>query len=200
MAEEVKEPKYKILLDQTKEFEGRTLYRVYNNDQEAQGGWVQGEHNLSQDGYCFIYDDCVVMDDARLEGDAILSCDVIVRDRAVVKGEANLQDNVVVRDDAVVTGRCCILGWTVIEKNAMIDGEIRCEAGGQITITDNAILTGKPVLKDYACVSGNGHLAGDAVLEGGFELRTGSLGSGTHTAPTDQPVKPVVLGRNRTLL
>ena len=56
----------------TMEFKGRTLYRIRAlknfKDVEAGdlGGWVSNENNLSQEGWCWIYNEAKCMDNAKI--------------------------------------------------------------------------------------------------------------------------------------
>ena len=57
------------------------------------GGFVAGEHNLAQEGLCWVSDNAVVSGNARVRGNAV------VRDDAVVRGDAWVSDNAVVQDN-----------------------------------------------------------------------------------------------------
>ena len=49
--------------------ERRNLLKIKKGDL---GGWVSGYHNLSQQGKCWIYDNSIVTDNAKVEDDAIV--------------------------------------------------------------------------------------------------------------------------------
>jgi len=67
--------KYELLKNDTIEHHGRTLYRIRAlidfGDVKAGdlGGYIQYEHNLSQKGICWIYDNAIVYDNASVSSD-----------------------------------------------------------------------------------------------------------------------------------
>ena len=68
--------KYELLQDQTIEWRGRTLYRICalrDIGSVHAGdvcGYIECEHNLSQDGNAKVYGDAWVCDNARVYDDA----------------------------------------------------------------------------------------------------------------------------------
>ena len=58
-----------------------------------EGGWIEKEENLSQEGNCWVYSDAMVYGNAT------------VRDNAVVCDEAIVRGNAVVTNNAVVCGK-----------------------------------------------------------------------------------------------
>lgn len=75
------------------------------------GGYVEGEKNLSQLGDCWIYDNAVVRDNARIFDYAI------IRDNAVVRGEVRIFDNVIVRDNVIIGGEAQFCGNAIISSD-----------------------------------------------------------------------------------
>jgi len=84
------------------------LYRVralkdFGNVKKGErGGQVAGEHNLSQEGDCWIGEDVVVKDNARVEDNATISGFVSVRNTAKVKGNVNVFGKVSINGDAML--------------------------------------------------------------------------------------------------
>ena len=129
--------KYK-LTDETKVYNGKTLYRIqalknfsYVNKGQK-GGFVETENNLSQENDCWIYDDAMVFDDARVSGYAEVAQNAIVCGRskvannALVYGHAFVKDSAVtessgVGDNAIVTNNVYITGLSRIKGNTKID-------------------------------------------------------------------------------
>ena len=108
------------------------------------GGYVEGENNLSQDGNCWIYDNAVICDNARVEdnaqvyGDAEVCGDAIVRDNARVLANARVLCNAVIQDNAVVHGEVRIFDNVIVRDNVII--------GGEVDICGDAIISSD---KDY---------------------------------------------------
>jgi hypothetical protein len=61
-----------IMTPETRKINNHTLYRVQYAD-GSKGGWVESEHNLSQDGDCMVMDEACVFGKARVCGDALVS-------------------------------------------------------------------------------------------------------------------------------
>ena len=94
------------------------------------GGYVESENNLSQLGDCWIYDNAVICDNARVEdnaqvyGDAEVCGDAIVRDNARVLANARVLCNAVIQDNAVVRGEVRIFDNVIVRDNVIIGGEV----------------------------------------------------------------------------
>ena len=86
---EMTENKKYGLTDETKEWCAHTLHRIralkdFGSVKAGElGGWVESEHNLSQEGDCWIYDNAAVCDNATV-CDTATVCDYT--DYAVVQG------------------------------------------------------------------------------------------------------------------
>lgn len=77
------------LTEETKEFYGRTLYRIkaLKNFGDVEvgdlGGYIESESNLIQEGCAWVYGDAMVFDNAKVCGDAM------VFDNAEIKGKTD---------------------------------------------------------------------------------------------------------------
>ena len=126
------------------------LFRVkalkdFNNVKKGDiGGYIQSENNLSHYGNCWIYDNAVVRDNAKVYGDAKVFGNAIIRDNVVVRGDARILNYVIVCDNVVVIGKAIVCdnariwGYVVIQGNAVVRG--------------NAIICGDAIIssdKDY---------------------------------------------------
>ena len=105
------------------------------------GGYVEGEKNLSQLDYCWIYDNAKVYDNAVVIGKAIV-CDnarirgnAIVRDNARVLVNARVFGNAIIRDNAVVRGDARIFDYVIVCDNADVRGEV-CICGDAMISSD----------------------------------------------------------------
>lgn len=111
--------KYRLLEDTTCIYEGRTLYRIqalkdFKDIKKGNlGGWVESEYNLSQEGDCWLYDESIVCDYARIMENATIRRNSKISGNALISGKAIItksivKDNAYVGNYAAVT--CNIVG------------------------------------------------------------------------------------------
>jgi NDP-sugar pyrophosphorylase family protein len=115
------------------------------------GGIVNGEHNLSQEGSCWIFSGCTVTKSAKIEGDACILGTVMVCDNAEVKGSAMVCDNSIIKDNVSIYGTSEVYGASVIKDNATIKDNVRIR---DCNIEGHAIICGKSEVS-YSNFSGN---------------------------------------------
>lgn len=127
----------------------------------AQGGLVDNELNLSQEGSCWITKDACVYGKARVCGDALIT------DRAIVCADAVVMDNAVIRDD------CQVCGKSIIRGNAVVAGAIELV---------NAKL-GKDFGEDCKWTDDEGRLIPDAYVE--YNPRLGRFHVNNYSQPND---------------
>ena len=108
------------------------------------GGYIQSENNLSQLDDCWIYDDAVV------------------RDNAKVCHNAQIYDEVIVMGNAEVCGNAQICGDAFVMGNAEVcdNAQVR----GKAIVCDNARIRGHAVVQHDAVVRGNAQICGDAMI------------------------------------
>ena len=110
------------LTNETKEWCEHTLHRIralkdFGAVKAGElGGWVESEHNLSQSGDCWIYDNAEVFDGAIVCDDAIVGGKATVCGYATVCDAAEVFDGAIVCDDATVGGKATVcddatVGW-----------------------------------------------------------------------------------------
>ena len=142
--------KYELVKTDTKQFCGRTLYRIRAlvaigsliapNDL---GGYIESEKNLSQmSDNAWVYDNAQVFDDARVFGNA------------QVFGDAQ------VFDDAQVFGNACVFDDAWVYDNAQVFDDAR--VFGNARVSDNAWVYDNAQVFDDARVFGNARVSGDA--------------------------------------
>ena len=108
------------LTSETKDFMGRTLYRIRAlvsfGDVRAGdlGGWVEAEKNLGQDGNAWVYGNAEVYGNARVFGDAR------VYGNAEVYGDARVYGNAEVYGNARVFGDARVYGNAWVDKTGAI--------------------------------------------------------------------------------
>lgn len=74
------------------------------------GGWIEGEDNLSHDGYAWVYDEALVEGNAFVEGNARVGGNARVSGNAFVTGNARVSGNALVSGDARVKGSALVEG------------------------------------------------------------------------------------------
>ena len=110
------------LTDETKVVSGHTLHRIEALKDFAdvhkgdKGGFVEGEHNLSQSGNCWVYDNACVYDRAYVCGSAY------VYDSAKVYGSANVYVS------AKVCGSAKVYGSAYVYDSAYVCGSANIQS------------------------------------------------------------------------
>ena len=72
------------------------------------GGYVHGYRNLSQEGDCWIYDEAVVMDFARVSENAKIYDCATIKETAKVSGNARISKNAWIIGDTEISGKAKI--------------------------------------------------------------------------------------------
>ena len=91
------------------------------------GGFIEGEYNLSSFGTCWIADDAVVKDSARVCDDAVVRDNVVLSDfvvvmkSAVVTGEARVSEHIWLVDRSHVCGTTEVSGHGLIAEDAVLN-------------------------------------------------------------------------------
>lgn len=124
------------------------------------GGYIQYETNLSQDGNCWIYDDAVVMKDARVFINAKIRNTSIITDNAVISDNVNVFGNSVIKGYASVSNNASIVCSHIIE-HAKVFRNARIE---------NARVEGNAAVYGNALVIGNASIEGNAVIKGDAKI------------------------------
>ena len=108
------------LTDETKEWCGHTLHKIEYTEEwleeqdldELEGGWIESEDNLSQEGNAKVYGN------AQVYGNAL------------VYGNAWVYGNTRVHGDALVHGDAQVFGDARVYGNALVYGNARVSQGG----------------------------------------------------------------------
>lgn len=85
------------------------------------GGWIESEKNLDQDGNCWIYDeakvfdDAMVIDNARIDGHAEIYESSCVRDDSYVGCYARVHGNAEIRCNAYVYSHADVHGHAIVK-------------------------------------------------------------------------------------
>lgn len=82
------------------------------------GGWIEKESNLSHNGNCWVDDNAIVCDDAKVSGDVQIKDNCIISGSATVGDYIRLNNNCIVSDTANLIGNMDIYGSMTIYENA----------------------------------------------------------------------------------
>lgn len=166
--------KYKILFDQTLNYEGRTLHRIqalksFKNALEGDiGGWIEDPRNLSHEGNCWVKQDAKVFDNASIKDNAIVLGDAVVKQfakvygdavidgKAMVSGYAEVFDDAVVANNAYICSGAKAYGSSIVYGNAYVRG--CAEINGNALVGDNSSI------EDYAVITGGAKIKGNAMI------------------------------------
>lgn len=113
--------------NRVKVFQIQALTKMYSPTDEVialpgdVGGWVEGEHNLSQLGLCWLGERAVVVGRARVSGNAQVKGDAVVKDSALVSGDAKVTGTSLVFGHGVVTDKAFV-------ENTRVSGRVCDEA------------------------------------------------------------------------
>ena len=102
------------------------LFRIkslkdFSNVQKGElGGYIEGYHNLSQTGNCWVYNEAKVRDYARVSENAQISDKARVYEYAQVfgnvkvHGKARVSGNAIIKEDAQVGGFAIVKGSIIV--------------------------------------------------------------------------------------
>lgn len=179
--------KYKLLENDTIEFEGHKLFRIQalRDIKESEylgikagdiGGYIEKEDNLSHYHSCWvhenakvfgearIYDNAQIMDNAIIKDTAEIFDEVRVFDKAIIFGNARLFHEVEVYNSAMISGEVYISEYATINKRAQVYGNAK--VSGNALITDHAIVKGNCYIMDNAVIKENAIVQNDATIFG----------------------------------
>lgn len=170
------EKKYEFT-GETKEVDGvtvrriRALSRVGWRRAGTVGGWIEGEHNLSQgDNRSWVGDEAVVM------GRASVMENGRVSERAIVREACTIRSNGYVGGDAVLAGCVFVRDRGTVGDSAKVRGTVR--------IAGESYVGGDARLDGLLWLNGLCNIQGDAVING-----NGVDGVTLHDAKIDGPAE-----------
>lgn len=139
------------------------------------GGFVMSEENLSHEGTCWIYDDAIATDHARVRDDALMASEATLKDYAILSDKATLDDSctvsghAIVKDNAIVSEYATISGHAIVSKRALVtdDAIIRDQAlvTDDTVVQNSAVISGNAQIKDHAFISGCAQVTDNAIVE-----------------------------------
>lgn len=166
--------KYELLMEDSIEFYGITLYRIkalrdisttYGRVKRGDlGGYVQSKYNLSNKGNCWIYGDAKVYEGATLNDDAH------VYGYAKIHGKSDMWNNAAAGSNAEITGNCQIYDNAFLYDNVIVGGNSKIYGNAKIInnalIRENAEIFGDARITDNTFVKNNAKISGNALLIG----------------------------------
>ena len=141
---------------ETMEYKGHTLHRIRGINEfkgYGEGGWIESERNLSQEGRCWVRDEAKVYGNARVY-DGLSRGPII--GRAIVSGFAEVFGNAQIMNNAKIYDRAMVSG--TVMNNAIVTEEGK--------VLENAIVAGDALVYGKAKISGHAELDSNAVAFG----------------------------------
>lgn len=89
-----------------------------------EGGWIESEDNLSQEGDCWVGNDACVFGNAVVRDNANVDCWAIVKGNAVICDNGSVSDNAKVGGDAVVSENASVTGDARVYANVTLAGSV----------------------------------------------------------------------------
>ena len=164
--------KYKILKDNYKKIcidnIDITVYRIkalkdFGDVKKGDiGGYVQSKENLSQLGDCWIYNNAIVFENAKIEGNAKIYDNTNVSGNAVISDCAKIEGNAVISECAKIEGNAVISECAKIEGNAKIKDNAKIHDFA--IIEDNAKVAGNSIINDNVVICENSLIVGNSII------------------------------------
>lgn len=165
------------LTDETRIVDGKPHYRIralrgisrYDVRKGDLGGWISGEHNLSQWKDCWVAGDAlvsdaaVVTDNAYISGNATVLGSAKVANFASVEGDALIKELAYVSGWAYISNRACISGSSCVSAHAYVYDDARVL--GSAEVSGEAHVYGESVIRDDTYVGGSSHILGTSIIK-----------------------------------
>ena len=155
--------KYIILENETYDFYGTILYRIQAVKDFAdvkagdKGGWVEGYHNLSQEGNCWVYNEAKVIDNARVYENAV------ILDNAYISSYAQIYGHAMIYGDAEACGKVSVFDKANVYDKAIVSGDAKIY--GESEVFNNTCVYDNAEICGVAQVFGNSDISGDVKIE-----------------------------------
>lgn len=117
------------------------------------GGLVDGSHNVSQSGSCWVTEDACVMGNSTIRDDALVTGGSIITGGARVIQNATVEDDCQVSDGAIIRGNARISGSVAVSNGVVIGRDM--SAGVYFDINGNLF---RDAVLDYDPDSGQLHV------------------------------------------
>jgi NDP-sugar pyrophosphorylase family protein len=175
------------LTDETREYEGVTLYRIEALEDFGyvkkgdRGGFIEKEDNLPQNYFGWVFDDSIVMGESKVRGwsrvsnNSVVKGEVWMHDLALVTGGSKVNGNVRISDrgviggQSVIDGMCRIRGAKILGSmvedgytyySDITDSTVRVSEVNYSFINDATLINGASVLHCF--------IVGQSLVDGEF--------------------------------
>ena len=168
------EKKYIILKDRVKHCQGKTLYGIqalkdFGHVRKGSiGGYIEKEENLSQEGNCWVYNEAMVFDEAKVYGDARIHDYAKVYGDAEVYGKAGIYDEARVMDSAIIHGNAQVMNRALIGDAAEVFGN--AQVTSRVIVIDHAKVYGNAIVSNNSTIYGNVNILGDTHIFGNADI------------------------------
>ncbi len=154
------EKKYELIETDCKSFRIKALkdFQLITGEMVKKGdlgGAVNGEHNLSQEGNCWIEFEARVFDNSTVSGNAVMKGNSWAKDNSIVSGNAVMKDHSCAKGDSRISGNA------VMKDNSMALG--------------NSTVSGNAVMKDWSMVYNNSIITENAIVQAFQHITYGTV-------------------------
>ena len=169
--------KYELLKDDCTKYAGNILYRIkalkdFGDVKTGDlGGYIESENNLSHEGGCWVYNNALVCDSARVSDNAKIYGQARIFDYAKVYDNAEVFDKAHIYGDAKVFDNACVFSHGYIYDKAKVFGNARvfdnaeiydnanifgdAQIYGNAEVFEDAIVYEKAIIEDHAKIHGD---------------------------------------------
>jgi hypothetical protein len=137
------------------------------------GGLVQGKHNLSQEGNCWIDYYAKAFIYSSVKDNAVLKDNSMASDNSTVSGNAILKDYSEAYDNSTVSGNAIMKDHSLTRGNSTISGNAVLKDYSRAF--DNSTISGNAVMKDWSNVFGTSIITGNALLQAHQNIKYGTV-------------------------
>ena len=141
------------------------------------GGYIASEDNLSQTGNCWVFQDAMVSDNAKVLENAEIRGNISMYDNSMVSGNSICDGNIYLCDNCRITGYAVVNGNSImIKNNAIIGGYSQILStdkssivGGDVIIGENITIVNCGIRRDKDYI----YIPFEYPLKGGVAVYTG---------------------------
>lgn len=174
-------PKYVINWEDSIEHNGHTLYRIYRKyyGRICDGGYVEGYHNLSQQGSCMLFS-------GKIYGKARVSGNAEIRYGSEICGSAEVSGSCRI-DGGRISGSAKVYGNARINRDGDVRGHARIYDNTEVDglVKGNAVVHGNSKILKKGIISGSADVSGSAKVSSRVYGSAKVYGDAGITSPTN---------------